>query len=83
MHCNLLKKVIGNICGSVPYMTSFHKNLIKIDDVCLFPQSDSLFLNCGHVCCCQTCAEPLFKCPLCRADIISKVNMGQFQLPVA
>ncbi|XP_072015688.1 E3 ubiquitin-protein ligase LRSAM1-like isoform X2 [Amphiura filiformis] len=52
--------------------------------VCLERASDSLFLNCGHVCCCQVCAEPLFKCPLCRADIISKINMAQFQqVPVA
>ncbi|XP_012495109.1 PREDICTED: E3 ubiquitin-protein ligase LRSAM1 [Propithecus coquereli] len=28
-----------------------------------------IFLNCGHVCCCPQCCQPLRTCPLCRQAI--------------
>lgn len=48
--------------------------------VCLDRESDTIFLSCGHVCCCSECAKPLAECPLCRATISAKVK---FSLPVA
>ncbi|XP_074067215.1 E3 ubiquitin-protein ligase LRSAM1 isoform X2 [Macrotis lagotis] len=38
--------------------------------VCMECEAQMIFLNCGHVCCCQTCCQPLRTCPLCRQDII-------------
>ncbi|XP_071507067.1 E3 ubiquitin-protein ligase LRSAM1-like [Diadema antillarum] len=44
--------------------------------ICMETDSNMLFLNCGHVCCCTKCSQPLFKCPLCRGDIASKIIIG-------
>ncbi|XP_038045752.1 E3 ubiquitin-protein ligase LRSAM1-like [Patiria miniata] len=43
--------------------------------ICMENNSDVLFLNCGHVCCCGTCSGSLRLCPLCRSDIHTKINM--------
>ncbi|XP_036769766.2 E3 ubiquitin-protein ligase LRSAM1 isoform X5 [Manis pentadactyla] len=37
--------------------------------VCLEREAQMIFLNCGHVCCCQECCQPLRTCPLCRQEI--------------
>ncbi|XP_043423344.1 E3 ubiquitin-protein ligase LRSAM1 isoform X2 [Prionailurus bengalensis] len=37
--------------------------------VCLEQEAQMIFLNCGHVCCCQQCCQPLRTCPLCRQEI--------------
>nr|XP_012627437.1 E3 ubiquitin-protein ligase LRSAM1 isoform X2 [Microcebus murinus] len=37
--------------------------------VCLEREAQMIFLNCGHVCCCQQCCQPLRTCPLCRQPI--------------
>ncbi|XP_041481365.1 E3 ubiquitin-protein ligase LRSAM1-like isoform X1 [Lytechinus variegatus] len=44
--------------------------------ICMEKDSDMLFLMCGHICCCVKCSQPLFKCPLCRGDITSKIIVG-------
>ncbi|XP_074149785.1 E3 ubiquitin-protein ligase LRSAM1 isoform X4 [Sminthopsis crassicaudata] len=38
--------------------------------VCLEREAQMIFLNCGHVCCCQICCQPLQTCPLCRQNIV-------------
>ena len=38
-------------------------------------QCDILFLPCGHVCCCWKCESSLTGCPLCRADVTTKVKL--------
>lgn len=38
-------------------------------------QSDVIFLTCGHVCCCHTCARPVRQCPMCRATISQQVRI--------
>lgn len=43
--------------------------------LCLFPQTQMIFLPCGHVCCCQTCCERLHTCPLCRKDITQRIRI--------
>lgn len=43
--------------------------------VCMDAQSEILFLNCGHVCTCAKCAEPLKVCPLDRAEIVQKIHL--------
>ncbi|XP_030852966.1 E3 ubiquitin-protein ligase LRSAM1 isoform X2 [Strongylocentrotus purpuratus] len=44
--------------------------------ICMEKDSDMLFMMCGHICCCVKCSQPLFKCPLCRGDITSKIIVG-------
>ena len=39
------------------------------------PQAQMIFLNCGHVCCCQPCSQPLRTCPLCRQDITQRLRI--------
>uniref|UniRef100_A0A5F9CYM1 Leucine rich repeat and sterile alpha motif containing 1 n=1 Tax=Oryctolagus cuniculus TaxID=9986 RepID=A0A5F9CYM1_RABIT len=34
-----------------------------------------VFLNCGHVCCCQQCCQPLRTCPLCRQQIAQRLRI--------
>ncbi|KAK6196049.1 hypothetical protein SNE40_001348 [Patella caerulea] len=44
--------------------------------ICLDQESQVLFLNCGHVCCCSKCSEPLTECPLCRAAIVQRIRLN-------
>ncbi|XP_049630098.1 E3 ubiquitin-protein ligase LRSAM1 isoform X2 [Suncus etruscus] len=43
--------------------------------VCLEREAQMIFLNCGHVCCCQQCSPPLRTCPLCRQDIAQRLRI--------
>ncbi|XP_035114080.1 E3 ubiquitin-protein ligase LRSAM1 isoform X3 [Callithrix jacchus] len=43
--------------------------------VCLEQEAQMIFLNCGHVCCCQQCCQPLRTCPLCRQDIVQRLRI--------
>ncbi|XP_043325553.1 E3 ubiquitin-protein ligase LRSAM1 isoform X3 [Cervus canadensis] len=43
--------------------------------VCLEREAQMIFLNCGHVCCCQQCCQPLRICPLCRQDIAQRLRI--------
>lgn len=43
--------------------------------VCLERKSCIILLPCGHLCCCNDCSLDLRQCPLCRADIITRVNI--------
>lgn len=41
--------------------------------VCMDAAPDTLFLNCGHVCCCEACSAGLSLCPLCRQPILRRI----------
>uniref|UniRef100_A0A8B9WMK5 E3 ubiquitin-protein ligase LRSAM1 n=1 Tax=Bos mutus grunniens TaxID=30521 RepID=A0A8B9WMK5_BOSMU len=43
--------------------------------VCLEREAQMIFLDCGHVCCCQPCSQPLRTCPLCRQDITQRLRI--------
>lgn len=43
--------------------------------VCMEQEPQTIFLPCGHVCCCQGCCERLHSCPLCRQDIAQSVRI--------
>ncbi|XP_077162970.1 E3 ubiquitin-protein ligase LRSAM1 isoform X2 [Paroedura picta] len=43
--------------------------------VCMEQEAQMVFLNCGHVCCCQTCSEALQICPLCRKEIVQRIRL--------
>lgn len=42
--------------------------------VCMDSRRNTVFLECGHLVCCEGCAAPLNVCPICRADIVRKVH---------
>nr|XP_043635843.1 E3 ubiquitin-protein ligase SP1 isoform X2 [Erigeron canadensis] len=37
--------------------------------ICLEQEYNSVFVPCGHMCCCVTCSSQLTSCPLCRSRI--------------
>lgn len=37
--------------------------------ICLEQEYNSVFVPCGHMCCCMTCSSHLTNCPLCRRRI--------------
>ncbi|NWV32893.1 LRSM1 ligase, partial [Grantiella picta] len=43
--------------------------------VCMEQETQTIFLPCGHVCCCQGCCERLHSCPLCRQDIAQRIRI--------
>ncbi|KAM9324287.1 E3 ubiquitin-protein ligase LRSAM1 [Gastrophryne carolinensis] len=43
--------------------------------VCMEQESQSIFLPCGHVCCCTNCGDALQTCPLCRVDISQRIRI--------
>uniref|UniRef100_A0A7N5JH90 E3 ubiquitin-protein ligase LRSAM1 n=1 Tax=Ailuropoda melanoleuca TaxID=9646 RepID=A0A7N5JH90_AILME len=43
--------------------------------VCLEREAQMIFLNCGHVCCCHQCCQPLRTCPLCRREITQRLRL--------
>lgn len=43
--------------------------------VCLEREAQVIFLNCGHVCCCPQCCQPLRTCPLCRQEIAQRLRI--------
>ena len=42
--------------------------------ICLENEASIVFLPCGHLSCCSTCAPSLTKCPVCRARIDALVR---------
>ncbi|KAM4696739.1 E3 ubiquitin-protein ligase LRSAM1 [Rhinophrynus dorsalis] len=45
--------------------------------VCMEQEAQTIFLTCGHVCCCARCGDALKTCPLCRQDIIQRIRIYQ------
>ncbi|XP_075690914.1 E3 ubiquitin-protein ligase LRSAM1 isoform X3 [Rhinoderma darwinii] len=45
--------------------------------VCMELEAQSIFLPCGHVCCCSNCGDALQTCPLCRRDISQRIRIYQ------
>ena len=45
----------------------------KLCDVCFVSPKAVHFLPCNHVCCCDTCATMVEKCPICRKQITDRV----------
>lgn len=43
--------------------------------ICMDQKCALIFLDCGHVCCCDACSATLTLCPLCRAQILRKVKL--------
>ncbi|XP_041368128.1 E3 ubiquitin-protein ligase LRSAM1-like isoform X2 [Gigantopelta aegis] len=43
--------------------------------VCMEHESQIIFLNCGHVCCCPKCSQSVDLCPMCRSEIKQKIKL--------
>jgi hypothetical protein len=43
--------------------------------VCLDAVRSTVFVPCGHTCCCNGCSEKLKQCPFCRANIVQTVKI--------
>ncbi|XP_065200752.1 E3 ubiquitin-protein ligase LRSAM1-like isoform X2 [Planococcus citri] len=43
--------------------------------ICMENQSNTILLNCGHICCCENCSAQVNICPLCRCDIERKLRI--------
>ncbi len=43
--------------------------------LCLDQLHNTVFLNCGHICCCSECAPSLTNCPICRKQIARVVTI--------
>lgn len=46
----------------------------KTCKVCLDKEVGMVFLPCGHLCCCVSCAPAVRKCPICRGEIKGTVR---------
>ncbi|CAK9175852.1 unnamed protein product [Ilex paraguariensis] len=42
--------------------------------ICLEQEYNSVFVPCGHMCCCMSCSSHLTNCPLCRRQIEQAVR---------
>ncbi|XP_034255131.1 E3 ubiquitin-protein ligase LRSAM1-like isoform X2 [Thrips palmi] len=52
------------------------KSIIETECViCMESACDVIILQCGHMCCCAKCCEPLNNCPMCRGDIERKIRV--------
>lgn len=58
---------------------NFTQNINMMECViCLDLQCEVIFLPCGHLCCCSTCADKVSAgCPMCRSSIDRKVRIVQ------
>uniref|UniRef100_A0A3Q0KMA2 Putative leucine-rich repeat-containing protein n=1 Tax=Schistosoma mansoni TaxID=6183 RepID=A0A3Q0KMA2_SCHMA len=43
--------------------------------VCQDAICSTIFLPCGHVCCCKKCSESVLDCPLCRSNIHNRIQL--------
>ena len=41
--------------------------------ICMNAPIGIAFRPCGHACCCQTCAQEILRCPICRGAIFQRI----------
>lgn len=67
----------GNI-GTIPSQVSERTREKQEDNngcsICFDERSNTLFLPCKHLACCQTCSEQLLRCHICRVEIVEKIT---------
>ncbi|XP_061676144.1 E3 ubiquitin-protein ligase MYLIP-A [Syngnathoides biaculeatus] len=61
-------------CGSCQQSRALQERLHKLREallcmLCCEEQIDAAFCPCGHLVCCQTCANQLQLCPVCRSEV--------------
>ncbi|KAM5146828.1 E3 ubiquitin-protein ligase LRSAM1 isoform 2-T3 [Mantella aurantiaca] len=58
-------------CELLPDVASSNAECV----VCMEQEAQSIFIPCGHVCCCTSCGDALRACPLCRGDITQRIRI--------
>lgn len=61
---NIINQCIQRIINSNHTLTT-----IPTCCICMERRSSSVFVPCGHICCCIHCSENIHNCPLCRTII--------------
>ena len=46
----------------------------RLCKMCLDKECSTVFLPCGHMCACDSCAEKVQKCPICNGPIRGTVK---------
>ncbi|GER24797.1 E3 Ubiquitin ligase family protein [Striga asiatica] len=54
--------------------TSKDRKMPDLCVICLEQEYNSVFVPCGHMCCCMVCSSHLTDCPLCRTRICQVVR---------
>ncbi|CAH8474236.1 unnamed protein product [Schistosoma turkestanicum] len=52
--------------------------IARVENECCICQDaicSTIFLPCGHVCCCKKCSECVHDCPLCRSNIQNRIQL--------
>jgi hypothetical protein len=44
--------------------------------VCIDAESCIVFNQCGHICCCEKCADDITECPLCRKIVGDMIKIN-------
>uniref|UniRef100_A0A674E2N1 RING-type E3 ubiquitin transferase n=1 Tax=Salmo trutta TaxID=8032 RepID=A0A674E2N1_SALTR len=65
---------LGEDCGSCQQSRALLERLEKLREallcmLCCVEEIDAAFCPCGHMVCCQTCANQLQSCPVCRSEV--------------
>ena len=48
----------------------------QVDDcVICVAEPRAVAFQCGHRCCCESCAEGIEKCPMCKAWIVERLRI--------
>lgn len=64
----------GPDCGTCEQSRALQQRLQKLREallcmLCCEEEIDAAFCPCGHMVCCQTCANQLQTCPVCRSEV--------------
>ena len=67
-----IRQIKTSLCTNQSSVLSESANH-KLKPLCF--QSCVILLPCGHLCACARCVMDLTVCPLCRAEILTRVNI--------
>ncbi|KAL7722654.1 Zinc finger domain containing protein [Entamoeba marina] len=66
--CVIIPISTQSMCNEEP------DDMNKICKVCLCNEKNTVFIPCGHICCCFECSEKLSICPVCRSRITTVIK---------
>jgi len=69
-----LKKYLPEKIVIEPMSPEEEESIYKTCKVCMCNEKNTVFIPCGHICCCYDCSQKLEKCPICRAKITTVVK---------
>ncbi|KAL0962029.1 hypothetical protein UPYG_G00334840 [Umbra pygmaea] len=68
------EEMLADDCGSCQQSRALQERLQKLREallcmLCCEDEIDAAFCPCGHMVCCQSCANQLQLCPVCRSEV--------------